>query len=116
MLTQRTDFTSLEAVSHLFPLNMIDQDGPGKLAGDRKDQENLSISIVDRGTKGTREESGQVCQSKRGQESQGKTGGVRRTKKDRDGQEESVESWDRSGGGGRPGRDGKGRRMKQRNK
>ena len=41
MLTQRTDFTSHEAASHLFPLNMIDhQDGLGKLAGDRKDQEN----------------------------------------------------------------------------
>ena len=79
---------------------MIDQNGPGKLAGDRKDQENLSISTGDRGTKGTREESGQFCQSKRGQESQGKTGGARRTKKDRNVQEHSVESWDGSGGGG----------------
>ena len=116
MRTQRTIFASIEAVSHLMPVNMISPNGPGKLAGDRKDQENLSISTGDRGTKGKREESGQVCQNKRGQERQGKTGGVRRTKKDRDGQEESVESWDRSGGGGRPGRDGKGRRMKQRNK
>ena len=72
MRTQRTNFASLEAVSHLIPVNIIAQNGPGKLAGDRKDQENLSISIVDRGTKGTREESGQVCQSKRGQESPGK--------------------------------------------
>ena len=100
MRAQRINFASLEAVSHLIPVNMIAQNGPGKLTGARKDQENLSISIVERGTKGTREESGQVCQSKRGQESQGKTGGARRTKKDRNVQEHSVESWDGSGGGG----------------